>query len=86
MTKEQKLENIPEEEVPASDEVEKQMKEKSSPQITNPVGDEELDKNPKRKQVNKKLSAMSKNTKEEQKIIQAHFNNSPRKFIKIFKH
>ena len=40
-------------------------KDPSPPKITNPEGDKE--ENPKRSQVNKKVSAMSKNTKEKQK-------------------
>lgn len=39
----------------------------SPPQITSKTEDKDLETNPKRKQVNKKLSKMSKNTKEKQK-------------------
>ena len=77
-----KLESIPEEaaqttETKVEDEVltpqvKKEMvkqttREKTPPKITSQTEDEELKSNRKRNQVNKKLSTMSKNTKEKQK-------------------
>lgn len=61
-------ENVKEPKVERSKENKITSPPKPAPQITNPEGDNEVKENPKRSQVNKKSSAMSKNTKENRKI------------------
>ena len=91
-----KLESIPEDPEPKVenpnpgpqsqtkvDEIKSEMKEKSPPKITNQTEDEELKTNRKRNQVNKKLSTMSKNTKEKQKNkpLRKPISTIPQRFL-----
>ena len=59
--------NEPKEEMTKDSEADHKANKMQSLSITNPEGDKELESNPKRKQVNKELGTMSKNTKEKQK-------------------